>query len=389
MENFEFALPTKVYFGRGEVKNIKKEIKKYGDKVLLVYGGGSIKKYGIYDEVVRELNSASIDYVEYGGITPNPKLEQIEMGIKIAENNNIDFVLAVGGGSVVDASKSISAGCYSDVDVWDYFLNEEDIEDAVPVGVVLTLAATGSEMNINAVITKNETNQKLAIHSHEILPKFAIMDPKYTETVPPYHTAAGISDIMAHVFEQYFSPYKEAVVTDRMAESIMKVCITEGPKVYKDGKNYNARANIMWASTIALNGLLSLGKPTDWASHKLAHELSAHYDLSHGATLSVIFPAWMEYVKSQENEWKFEEFGKNVWEIDPDEEKIAEKSIQKLKKFFKSIDIPTSLKDFDIDIDEDKFAEMASNVKEIYGEIGTFKKLDYKDYIEIYRLANI
>jgi hypothetical protein len=384
MKDFELNLKTKIYFGKNKVKGISEEIKKYGKKIMLVYGGGSIKKYGIFDEVDNELSSGEIDYIVFGGISPNPRLKEVREGIKVAKENDIDFILAVGGGSVIDASKAIACGIYAKNDVWDYFTGEKEIEKAIPLGVVLTIAATGSEMNINAVITNQKDKQKLAIHSEKVLPKFAVLDPSYTESVPKYHTAAGIADIMAHIFEQYFSPDREAVVSDRMAESLLRVCIEEGPIAYRNGSNYIARANIMWASTLALNGLLSLGKRTDWASHKLAHELSAHYDLAHGATLSIIFPAWMKYVLDENTEWKFVQFGKNVWDLSGSD-KIAEKSIEKLEELFHEIGLPTRMRE--VGIEDDNLEEMAENIKEVYGEIGALKKLDYEDLLNIYKLA--
>ncbi len=385
MRNFEMDFKTKVFFGKNKVEKMPQEINKYGNNVMIVYGGGSIKKYGIFDEVDEALSSNNIDYIEYGGISPNPRLKEVRKGIDIAKKENIDFILAVGGGSVIDASKAIACSVYAENDVWDYFTNKAKIENAIPLGVVLTISATGSEMNINAVVTNTEEKNKLAIHSEKVLPKFAVLDPSYTESVPAYHTAAGISDIMAHIFEQYFSPDKEAVVSDRLAESLLKVCIEEGPIAYRNGGNYTARANIMWSSTLALNGLLSFGKKTDWASHKIAHELSAHYDLAHGATLSIIFPAWMKYVLDEKREWKFVQFGKNVWGLEGDDEKIAERSIELLEEFFHEIGMPTRL--VDVDVDKSRFESMAKNIQKIYGEIGTFKKLTYEDILKIYNLA--
>lgn len=385
MQNFEFSLPTKVYFGKNKITNIKNHLKDY-NKILITYGGGSVKKYGIMDDVKKVLKNNDIDYEEFGGIQSNPKIKNVRKGIDFIKKNEIDFILAVGGGSVIDSSKAMACGVYSENDVWDYFTGKEEIKKAIPLGVVLTLAATGSEMNINSVLINEKTKQKMAIHSRHVLPKFAVLDPTYTMSVPPYYTACGVSDIMAHTFEQYFSWNKEAEVSDRLSESILDVCIKNGPIAYENGEDYIARSNLLWSSTLALNGLLSLGKQTDWASHKIAHELSAHYGIAHGATLSIIFPAWMEYVLTDKTRWKFDQFGRNVWGVEGKNEDVAEQSIALLRDFFESMDLPIYLED--VDVSDKKFEIMAKNIEEVYGEIGNFKKLNYKDIIKIYKIAH-
>lgn len=246
MLNFNYSIPTKIFFGKGQIEILGKEIKKYGNKVLIVYGGGSIKKNGVYDEIVNIFKDNNINFWELSGVEPNPRITTVRKGIKMCKENDIDFILAVGGGSSIDCSKVIAAGYYYKGDPWDIVLNSSKIENAIPLGTILTLSATGSEMNAGAVITNLETNEKLGTHHPSMAPKFSILDPSYTFTVPAKHTAAGIADIMSHTFENYFSKTKEAYLQNRMAESILKTCIEYGKVAMEEPENYEARANLMW-----------------------------------------------------------------------------------------------------------------------------------------------
>ncbi|MBU5269738.1 MAG: iron-containing alcohol dehydrogenase [Clostridium cochlearium] len=386
MLNFNYSIPTKIFFGEGQIEVLGKEVKKYGNNVLLVYGGGSIKKNGIYDEIVKIFKENNINFWELSGVEPNPRITTVRSGIKICRENNIDFILAVGGGSSIDCSKVIAAGYYYEKDPWDIVLDSSKIENAIPLGTILTLSATGSEMNSGAVITNLETNEKLGTGHPSMAPKFSILDPSYTFTVPPKHTAAGIADIMSHTFENYFSKTKEAYLQNRMAEAILKTCIKYGKIAMEDPENYEARANLMWASSLAINGILSYGKKTIWSVHPIEHELSAFYDITHGIGLAILTPYWMEYVLDDSTLDNFVEYGINVWNIDDKEDKytIANKAIEKTREYFKSLGIPSSLRE--VGIGEEKLDKMAKAATR-RGTIGDFKPLKEDDVLKIYKSA--
>lgn len=405
MINFSLDLKTRIYFGNGSIKNLKTELKPY-NKLLLLTGSGSVKKHGIYDAVISEL--AGIEIFELSGVKPNPSVDSVYEGIEICRKNNIEFILAAGGGSVIDAAKAIAAGVVFEGDVWDLFTDNSKFKGAIKTGCILTIAATGSETNKNSIITNEKTCEKLGLRHDGLRPEFAILDPTYTYTLPPRQTAAGVADIMAHVFEQYFSNTKDAFMTDRISEGILKTCIKYGPVVMEDPKNYEARAEIMWASTIALNGLLSCGKETDWASHMIAHELSAFYDLNHGTALAILFPNWMRQVAdypqrledghcpsgtpfNADNQvldeprlWKFRDYAVNVWGLSPkmNERELAEMAINKTREFFNSLGLPSCLSQ--VDINDEHFEKFVETLIR-RGRTGTFKKLDKEDLISIYR----
>ena len=387
MLNFTHCIPTTVYFGKDQVVALESELKKRATKVLIVTGKGNVKKHGIFDDVVKEIKKANIPYVELSGIKPNPSLKSVYDGIEICKKESVDFILAVGGGSVVDASKAIAAGVKYKKDVWDFFSKGIKPKEALPVGTVLTLAATGSEMNGNTVITNEDTKRKLAFGSPTVRPVFSILDPKYTYTVNKYHTAAGVVDIMAHIFEQYFSHTTASDVQDRMAEALLTVCIKYGPIVCENPRNYDARANILWTGSLALNNLIGEGKKEDWASHAIEHELSAIYDISHGAGLSIVVPSWMRHVLSKKTLKRFVEYGVNVWNIEKNRDKmnIANEAINKTREFFNSLGMPANLKE--VNITNEYFERMAKNALKDWGQIGHFKKLSEKDIVEILRSA--
>ena len=384
MNNFTFHIPTRIHFGKSEVRALESELKGRATKILIVTGGGSVKKNGIFDDVTRVIKKANIPFVELSGVKPNPRLKSVYEGIGICKKEKVDFVLAVGGGSVIDASKAIAAGSRCKGDVWDFFVKKKiTCTDALPLGTVLTLAATGSEMNKYAVITKEDTQRKLAFASDAVMPVFSVLDPEYTFTVNKYHTAAGVADIMTHIFEEYFSYPRSAYVPDRLAESLLKTCIHYGPIACEKPKDYQARANILWAGTLALNGLLGTGKCGEWASHYIEHEVSAIYDISHGVGLAILVPSWMKHVLSQETLYKFVEYGTNVWGIakDKPDREIADLAIQKTREFFNLLGLPSTLSE--VKISSDRFEDMAKNAIKSIGEIGTFKKLSEKDIVQI------
>ena len=387
MLNFTHHIPTIVYFGKGQVKALEEELKCRAKKILIVTGGGSVKRNGIFDAVINKVKKANVSYTELSGIKPNPRLKSVYRGIEICKKENIDFVLAVGGGSVIDASKAIACGVKYKGDVWDFFAKRMRPERALPVGTVLTLAATGSEMNGNTVITKEDTFRKLAIGSPRLRPVFSVLDPEYTYSVNKYHTAAGVVDIMIHVFEQYFSHTRTADVQDRLAEALLKVCIKYGPVVCGKPRDYDARANMMWAGSLALNDLVGEGKEEDWATHAIEHELSAVYDISHGAGLAIVSPSWMRQVLSEKTAWKFAEYGVNVWGIkkDKDEMKIADEAIDKTKAFFSSLGMPSALSELDMPVH--KFEEMAKNAVKDWVEVGHFKRLSEQDIVQILKTS--
>ncbi len=386
MQNFEFQNRTKIIFGKDTEKNVGREVKKYSDKILLHYGGGSIKKYGTYENIVNSLKKEGVDVVELGGVKPNPVLSMVNKGIQTCRRENIDFILAVGGGSVIDSAKAIAVGTPYQGNVWDFFDKKAEPSTALDIGVVLTIPAAGSEASDVSVITNEDGLIKKGYHSQLLRPQFAILNPELTFTLPPFQSAAGAADIMAHVMERYFTHTKNVGLTDRLCESALKTVINNIPVVLKDPKNYHARAELMWASTLAHNGLLGTGREEDWGSHKIGHELSAIYGITHGASLSVVFPAWMKY-GYKKNIPIFCQFANRVFNIEPDffsPEQTALKGISELVKFFSSIGLPTTLKD--LEIPDHRFEEMAEKCT-ITGPKGSFIKMYKQDVINILKLA--
>ena len=357
MNSFDFNIPTDIRFGKGKIACLAAELSKYGKRVLLTYGGGSIKKNGIYAEVLNQLTDFQV--FELGGITPNPKLSIVEKGTDICKKNNIDVILAVGGGSTIDASKHIAvAACY-DGNPWDLVLDRSLVKSALPIAVVLTICATGSEMNCGAVITNDATYEKLEINTPFLYPRLSICDPTYLFTLPNKQTAAGAVDIMSHVLEQYFQPNDEAYITDALSEAVMKTVIRYGKKAIDEPENYEARSNLMWASTIGLNHLLTVGKGGAWSVHPIEHVISGYYDVTHGVGLAILTPAWMEYVLNDFTKHRFARFARVIFNVNKLDDMIAAKEgIECLKEYFKSIGMPSRLSE--IGIDSSKFPTMAS-----------------------------
>jgi alcohol dehydrogenase YqhD (iron-dependent ADH family) len=386
MNNFNYSIPTKVFFGKGQINMLGDEIKKYGSRVLLVYGGGSIKKSGIYDKITEIFKSEDINFWELPGVEPNPRVTSVRKGVELCRENKIDLILAVGGGSSIDCAKVIAAGYYYEGDAWDIVLDPRKIQNALPLASILTLAATGSEMNAGAVITNLDTNEKLGTGHPAMAPKFSILDPTYTYTLPANQTAAGTADIISHIFEVYFSSTKEAYIQNRMAEAMLKTCINYGRIAMKEPENYEARSNLMWTSSLAINGLLSYGKVTEWSVHAMEHELSAYYDITHGVGLAILTPHWMKYILNEETLDKFVEYGVNVWDIDKNKDKyeIANEGIEKTREYFISLGIPSSLKE--VGINEEKLEEMAKQATR-RGKLGNFRVLEAEDVLNIFKAA--
>ncbi len=388
MENFEFYSPTRIIFGRGTEEKVGELTKEYGTKVLLHYGGGSIKKYGLYDKVVKSLQDAGVDFIELGGVQPNPRLGLVKEGIKICRENDIDFILAVGGGSVIDSAKAISLGVPYEGDVWDFFMGKALPEKNLPVGVVLTIPAAGSESSNSVVITKEEGLLKRSCNNDINRPVFAIMNPELSFTLPPYQTASGVVDMMAHIMERYFTHQTDVDLTDGLCESMLKTIMKNALIVMEEPDNYDARAELMWAGTLAHNGLVGTGRIGDWASHAIEHELSAMYDVAHGAGLAVVFPAWMKYVYKH-NVNRFAQFAVNVFNVDYDfanPERTALEGIRRLMDFFRRIGMPTNLEE--LGIPDDRLEEMASKCKRPNnGRLGYFVPLTEEDILEILKLC--
>lgn len=387
MENFYYSIPTKIYFGKGQIDNLGSAVKEYGKKALIVYGGGSIKKIGLYDKMIEILKANDISYMELSGIDPNPRIESVREGVKICKENDIDLVLAVGGGSTIDCAKVIAAGVYYENDPWDIVKDPSKIVKALPLVTILTLAATGSEMNKNAVISNMNTNEKVGTASELMKPKVSILDPEYTYSVSKYQTAAGTADIMSHVFESYFTHTNAVDIQDSIAEGLLRTCIKYGKIAVDDSTNYDARANLMWASSLAINGMTSLGtKNIGWTAHPMEHELSAFYDITHGVGLAILTPHLMKYSLNDTTVNKLAQYGTNVWGIDKnlDKYEIANKAIEETSKFFKDLGIPMTLRE--VGINEEKFEIMAQKVT-ARGNLGTFCPLSTEDVVNIYKLS--
>lgn len=356
MKDFRFHAGTDIRFGKGAIQFLPEVMTPYGKKVLLVYGGGSIKKSGLYDEVMRLLEGFEV--FELSGVEPNPKIESVRAGVALCKEHQIDMVLAVGGGSCIDASKSIAGGACYDGDAWDLVVDNSKIKAALPVITVLTLAATGSEMNKTSVISNMALNRKVGTSSPAYIPRASILDPTYLYTLPKRQTAAGTADIMSHVIEQYFQPGDGAYMTDRFCESVLKTCIKYCPIALEEPDNYEARSNLMWASTIGLNSLLACGKGGVWSCHPIEHELSAFYDVNHGEGLAILTPRWMRYALNKETLPRFCMYARNVWGLTGEDSMgLAIEGIKKTYQFFVDCGMPMTLPE--IGIDDSKIKEMA------------------------------
>lgn len=389
MENFIYYTPTKVYFGKEQEKRLGEILQGYNvKKVLLHYGKSSIKKNGLYDTVVEQLKAAKIDFVELGGVEPNPKLSLVLKGVEICKKENVDLILAVGGGSVLDSSKSISVGAKVDFSPWKFSIKEAEPKDHIPVGCILTISAAGSDMSNSCVITNDETLEKRGFVSDHNRCLFSILNPELTYSVNKYQTACGIVDIIMHTIERYISLGEENPITDNISLGLMKAVIDAGKIVIENPNDYNARATLMWANSLSHNGLTGCGRNYFMAVHQLEHEVSGMFDhVAHGAGLAVLWPAWAKY-SYKAARGLFKRFAYEVMEIAPtgDLNNDIEASIDKLKSFFKSIGMPTTLRE--LNVHEDSFEELAMNAmfkgKRILNDI---VPIDYEKALEIYKLA--
>lgn len=388
MNNFVYDIPTKIYFGRDQLSHLGEELKKFGSRVLLTYGGGSIKRMGLYDAVVAEIEKAGLELFELSGIEPNPRIESVRTGAEMCKQHNIDVVLAVGGGSTIDAAKFIAAGACVDHDPWD-FLSQKwaPIDKALPIVTVLTLSATGSEMDTAAVITNFAEQRKKGRLHRQLLPKVSFLDPTNTFTVSAYQTACGSADIISHIMEVYFAPEQDLYMLDCFMEGLLKTVIKYAPIAIKEPDNYEARANLMWASSWAINGFITAGKSHAWSCHPMEHELSAFYDITHGLGLAILTPRWMEYCLDESNVDKYVQFAVNVFGVTPSEDKmaVARKGIELLADFFfNTLALDSNLTKVGIKAEDfPAMAKQACGGKTIPG----FKPLSQEDIEKIYQMC--
>lgn len=386
MQNYSHTIPTKIYFGKGQISRLAEALRPFGAKVLLTYGGGSIKKTGLYDTVMDILSDEGFTVFECGGIEPNPRIESVERGVKLCRENGIEVILAVGGGSTIDCSKAIAAGVfYEGDDLWQMVAERHGVLKALPLVDILTLSATGSEYDGGGVISNMKINQKLG--NSYTFPAVSICDPTYTFTVSKYQTAAGTADIMSHIFEEYFSRTPDSDLADGICETVLKSAIKNLPIALAEPDNYSARANLMSISSIACSGIPSYGKQSSgWPCHAMEHELSAFYDITHGVGLAILTPRWMRHIlkKDPSCEWRFVRFAKNVWGMEgEDEHALANAAIDRLEEFFRDSGIPMTLSE--LGIGEEHFAEMASHANRGGYLKNSFVALTDEDIVEIYR----
>lgn len=391
MNNFQYYTPTKVVFGKDTEKQAGELIKEQkGSKVLVHYGTGSVKKSGLLDRVYATLDGAGISYVSLGGAVPNPRLSLVYEGIELCKKEGVDFILAVGGGSAIDSAKAIALGTKYQGDVWDLYLKKASARDAIPLGVILTIAATGSEMSDSTVITNEEGWLKRGLHSDLIRPHFAIMNPELTYTLPEYQTMSGCTDILMHTMERYFSHEMDTDLVDGMAESLLKSVMRAAKVLLKDPKNYNARAEVLWAGSLSHNGLTGCGRAGDWACHQLEHELGGMFDVAHGAGLAAVWGSWARYVYKDDMA-RFAKFAVNVMGAAydyADPEKTVLEGIEAMENFFRTIHMPVSIRELGVELTDEQIKELAYKCTYMdQRTIGGIRKLGKVDIARIYEMA--
>lgn len=390
MINFRFSNTTEIVFGRNTQNLIGENIRKYSDckKVLIVYGSDRIKKNGLFDTVVKALKKEGFCYCELGGVRPNPRLGLVKQGIELCRSETVGFILAIGGGSCIDTAKAIGVGVPYEGDVWDFYLGKEVPQKTLPTAAILTIPAAGSEASLSSVITNEEGWYKKSINLDLIRPVFSIINPELTFSLPPYQISCGVVDMMTHIMERYFTNTAEVDLTDRLCEAALKSIIVNGLATLKEPDHYDTRAEIVWAGTLAHNGLLNTGREQDWASHRIALEMSGKYDIAHGASLSIVYPAWMEYVYSHDKN-RFVQFAVKVWDVDMSYGKTDEiclEGIRRMREYFKKLGMPLTFSD--AGLPADAFEEMAD--KATFKDtipVGNFVKIGKKQMIDIYELC--
>lgn len=388
MNSFVYDIPVRVYFGENQLHHLGEELRKYGRRVLLTYGGGTIKRIGLYDRVVEELRKADMELFELSGIEPNPRIESVREGVKICKEQGVDVLLAVGGGSTIDATKFMAAGACVEHDAWEFFgADAKPIERALPIVTILTLSATGSEMDSGGVISNPDTQDKLGRLAPAMLPKVSFLDPTLTYSVSAYQTACGAADIMSHIMEVYFNMNKDLFMLDKFMEGMLKTVVRFAPVAIAEPENYEARANLMWCSSWAINGFINGGRKKAWSCHPMEHELSAVYDITHGLGLAILTPRWMEYCLDESNVERYVSFGVNVFDIDKSLPKmdIARESIKRLEEFFfGTLGLKSTLRE--VGIGREHFESMARKACR-YGDIRGFKTLTPADVERIYEMC--
>ena len=391
MENFQYYTPTKIIFGRGAEEQTGQLAAEQGcKKVLVHYGGGSVVRSGLLERIYRSLDAAGISYVSLGGVVPNPRLSLVYEGIRLARKEQVDFILAVGGGSVIDSAKAIGYGVANEGDVWDFYEKRRTAKACLPIGVVLTIAAAGSEMSDSSVITKEEGWLKRGYSSNYARARFAVMNPELTMTLPKYQTASGCVDIMMHTMERYFNHSENMEMTDGISEHLIRTVMKNAKILMNEPDNYQARAEVMWAGSLSHNGLTGCGTGGgDWASHQLEHELGGMFDVAHGAGLAAVWGSWARYVMDAAPE-RFAKFAVNVMGVEPEAEKLktAQKGIEAMEDFYHALDMPVCIGDMGIELTEEQMRELAEKCSH-FGKrtIGCIKKLDQEDMYQIYKEA--
>ena len=391
MENFQYYTPTKIIFGRGAEEQTGQLAAEQGcKKVLVHYGGGSVVRSGLLERIYRSLDAVGISYVSLGGVVPNPRLSLVYEGIRLARKEQVDFILAVGGGSVIDSAKAIGYGVANEGDVWDFYEKRRTAKACLPIGVVLTIAAAGSEMSDSSVITKEEGWLKRGYSSNYARARFAVMNPELTMTLPKYQTASGCVDIMMHTMERYFNHSENMEMTDGISEHLLRTVMKNAKILMNEPDNYQARAEVMWAGSLSHNGLTGCGTGGgDWASHQLEHELGGMFDVAHGAGLAAVWGSWARYVMDAAPE-RFAKFAVNVMRVEPEAEKIktAQKGIEAMEDFYRALDMPVCIGDMGIELAEEQMRELAEKCSH-FGKrtIGCIKKLDQEDMYQIYKEA--
>ena len=388
MNGFVYNIPTKVYFGENQLGHLGEELSKFGKRVLLTYGGGSIKRSGLYDRVIEELHKANLEVFELSGIEPNPRIESVRKGVAICKEQGIDVLLAVGGGSTIDATKFMAAGACVEHDAWEFFgANAKPINEALPIVTILTLSATGSEMDTAGVISNLETGDKLGRLAPALLPRVSFLDPTLTYSVSKYQTACGAADIMSHIMEVYFNTQEDLFMLDCFMEGMLKTVVKYAPIAVAEPENYEARANLMWTSSWAINGFINGGKRKAWSCHPMEHELSAVYDITHGLGLAILTPRWMEYCLDETTVDKYVRYGVNVFGIDAklDKMEIAKRSIKLTEEFlFEKLGLQRTFTE--VGIKREDFAMMAKKACR-YGDIKGFKTLTPSDVEAIFEMC--
>ena len=391
MNDFSFYSPTKFVFGRGAETKVGSLVRAFGGtKALLHFGGGSVKKNGVYDAVVKSLEAEGIGYVPLGGVQPNPRSGLVREGIALCRGKKVDFILAVGGGSVIDSAKAIAFGALYDGDFADFYFgkdvkNQPQVPKALPVGTVLTIAAAGSEGSANSIINLEPGNLKRGATGDALRPKFSVLNPEFTFTLSPFQTACGLTDIFAHVVERYFTPTKDVEITDALCEAVMRTVVKESRKVMEDPCDYEARANILWAGTVAHNNVCGVGRAQDWSSHGIEHELSALYDCAHGAGLAVVMPAWMEYVMSSDIA-RFARFAERVWDVrEPNPDAAAREGVRRYRAWLRSIGMPQNFSE--LGARESDIPALVAKLGLRGNTLGAFRPLKDEDVEKILRIA--